>query len=351
MADEPDAVFTPRGTHPLVESSVSLDVAHEDAPVSYAKGCRRAARKVFGALCFYYFCACCACCKAFDLPVRALLTIACFETLAVGGYVANMLVTAFGTEEDVDKAVYFVLATMSMLALTLWVFMLSAVRRENGYELAGADLMSSCLSVMPILLQFVQSERLSLESGAIASSLDGRGDDGASDSRRRRCGSTRRRRRRGASRSRSPPSPSASPSSSSRSVPLARPPSAHRPARRPPTGPALPSAPLPLPSPDSSRRLSSRLAPPHPPPARPPARPPALPLRRARAPPTLLRRTHAQRFVHREFGWRLFLLYGTDMKKKEMYRRSWRSGLCGSSTSCSARSRRWHTSPSCTSRR
>ena len=121
MADEPDAVFTPRGTHPLVESSVSLDVAHEDAPVSYAKGCRRAARKVFGALCFYYFCACCACCKAFDLPVRALLTIACFETLAVGGYVANMLVTAFGTEEDVDKAVYFVLATMSMLALTLWV--------------------------------------------------------------------------------------------------------------------------------------------------------------------------------------------------------------------------------------
>ena len=181
MADEPDAVFTPRGTHPLVESSVSLDVAHEDAPVSYAKGCRRAARKVFGALCFYYFCACCACCKAFDLPVRALLTIACFETLAVGGYVANMLVMAFGTEEDVDKAVYFVLATMSMLALTLWVFMLSAVRRENGYELAGADLMSSCLSVMPILLQFVQSERLSLESGAVASSLDGRGDDGASD--------------------------------------------------------------------------------------------------------------------------------------------------------------------------
>ena len=35
--------------------------------------------------------------------------------------------------------------------------------------LAGADLMSSCLSVMPILLQFVQSERLSLESGAVAS--------------------------------------------------------------------------------------------------------------------------------------------------------------------------------------
>ena len=112
--------------------------------------------------------------------MRALLTIACFETLAVGGYAANMLVTAFGTEEDVDKAVYLVLATMSMLALTLWAHAQRRAARER-LRAAGADLMSSCLSVMPILLQFVQSERLSLESGAVASSLDGRGDDGASD--------------------------------------------------------------------------------------------------------------------------------------------------------------------------
>ena len=247
MADEPDAVFTPRGTHPLVESSVSLDVAHEDAPVSYAKGCRRAARKVFGALCFYYFCACCACCKAFDLPVRALLTIACFETLAVGGYVANMLVTAFGTEEDVDKAVYFVLATMSMLALTLWVFMLSAVRRENGYELAGADLMSSCLSVMPILLQFVQSERLSLESGAVASSLDGRGDDGASDfeaEAMRLYQETAQARRLAFSIA----ALAVGVAFLVVSVPcLARPPSAPRPARRRPSAPPSPSAPPPPP--------------------------------------------------------------------------------------------------------
>ena len=74
------------------------------------------------------FCWACCCCRNLQTEVRAILMLTTVETCAAVAYAINLLVTALGTDAEVETSVYYIALMLIVLSFMLWVFVLSSIR-------------------------------------------------------------------------------------------------------------------------------------------------------------------------------------------------------------------------------
>jgi len=74
------------------------------------------------------FCWACCCCRNLQTEVRAILMLTTIETCAAVAYAINLLVTALGTDAEVETSVYYIALMLIVLSFMLWVFVLSSIR-------------------------------------------------------------------------------------------------------------------------------------------------------------------------------------------------------------------------------
>ena len=74
------------------------------------------------------FCWACCCCRNLQTEVRAILMLTSIETCAAVAYAINLLITALGTDAEVETSVYYIGTMLIVISSMLWVFVLSSIR-------------------------------------------------------------------------------------------------------------------------------------------------------------------------------------------------------------------------------
>ena len=98
------------------------------------------------------FCWACCCCRNLQLEVRAILMLTTIETCAAVAYATNLLITALGTDAEVETSVYYIALMLIVISSMLWVFVLSSVRFTAPLLLAALPPLPSALCPLPSAL-------------------------------------------------------------------------------------------------------------------------------------------------------------------------------------------------------
>ncbi|KAL3927287.1 MAG: hypothetical protein SGPRY_002892 [Prymnesium sp.] len=131
---------------------IHLDVEEDEhAPrPSASKRLKRGGRLALRALTCDWWCA--PLCGDLPFSLRSLLAVCLLESCLVASIIAQSLTEALSSWRDASRGVHFPSLLMGLLVVALWTFLLSSVRRENFFELAGANVLSALTCATPLYL-------------------------------------------------------------------------------------------------------------------------------------------------------------------------------------------------------
>ena len=130
------------------------------------------------------FCWACCCCRNLQTEVRAILMLTTIETCAAVAYAINLLITALGTEAEVETSVYYIGTMLIVISSMLWVFVLSSIRfiapppppsPSHPSPVPSAPTPAPCSHHRPMWGTRVSGERAQHEQGEGARMVAGRG--------------------------------------------------------------------------------------------------------------------------------------------------------------------------------
>ena len=133
----PEAAAAPKSVAPdpkTISRAFTLDppafhLARLDGPKAPGLAKKVAKQLIFiASLLACNFCWACCCCRNLQLEVRAILMLTTIETCAAVAYASNLLITALGTDAEVETSVYYIATMLIVISSMLWVFVLSSVR-------------------------------------------------------------------------------------------------------------------------------------------------------------------------------------------------------------------------------
>lgn len=97
----------------------------------------------------------CACfCRGLNFALRSLIALSIFESAVVIAIAVYIILDAYSNagELGLSRGTFYPSMLMVLLVVGLWSFLVSAVRRENDYELAGANILSALTCSTPLYM-------------------------------------------------------------------------------------------------------------------------------------------------------------------------------------------------------